>query len=558
MTKKKSLSFETFHKFQQLKEYSGELHKSLKSIDLPEYFGSENFISKRGTTIPDLENKIDAFGNCCKNMTYGVNPENWEDYQVLEKMSCQLPFCAVCASSKRNSLLMQYHPMFKTFDKIKDLHFYMVTLSLGNNKDLSNGYNELRESFEAFNKMGQSRGNDSFSGGEMSKNIGYVMSIEYTYNPEMDNYNVHAHIIMVCNSRLDYRVYDKNSRYNQELKKFIKGDRPVLSDVSEIFLFNKFGFQLPTLKRFKKDREKYLELYKFLYKNRADKEYNFLYSYYSEMLPKSEMMKYAIKFVDVDGKKMAVSKISEEWYRATKGKGITIDVREIKNSGSVRTERGYKKIESLSDHLVEVLKYETKLNEMPDNLVLKAYIELEGTRRISRGGIFTNYSRYSELWGKILQDNDLEDYYTYQLNKYSYGVDKEKIEIIPFVYGDSRVMVPHCDIDSFQYEYDIRTDKEFISDKMVEINNYQTLWKSHFDAYNDGRISARDFISYKSKARDCLKDKISELSNKYRNAKFSIEGEEDRNKKRSEEAKKEEERLKEYNRWHKSKQTKLL
>lgn len=205
----------------KLKNYTLQLVQSLKKVDLDSIY-TENFISDAGNTRDDFKKMVDRLESCSKTTIYGV--DNVVDVftgnitqrsKTIEGHSCHIySLCPVCASNKRAEVMRSIRPhltALKTLSEKKEVFLYTGCITIQNSVDPVADYEKLRQSWTDFNKMGQLRNTGNHSNGESQKFIGSVLSLEIEANNSKE-YHVHGHVLLVCNDKLDYAVYDQEQK----------------------------------------------------------------------------------------------------------------------------------------------------------------------------------------------------------------------------------------------------------------------------------------------------------------------------------------------------------
>lgn len=97
---------------------------------------------------------------------------------------------------------------------------------------------------------------------------------------------------------------------------------------------------------------------------------------------------------------MPVSKLTKEWFEATNG-SINFFIRPLK------AEYRNDKCISEKDKIYECIKYVTKISDLTVYETFQLWDELEGKKRVTKGGVFTKRNR--EYWIELLSQNNLLD-----------------------------------------------------------------------------------------------------------------------------------------------------
>lgn len=124
---------------------------------------------------------------------------------------------------------------------------------------------------------------------------------------------------------------------------------------------------------------------------------------------KNELLSAVKDAMLINGIMVPVSKISREWYESTQGSGINIHVKPIKNNDE-------KKVESA---IREILKYNSKINEMNTNQIYEILRDKKGLRLFDTWGKLRTeciaiedeiFQEDSETTKVILSEPDIEVY----------------------------------------------------------------------------------------------------------------------------------------------------
>jgi len=148
--------------------------------------------------------------------------------------------------------------------------------------------------------------------------------------------------------------------------------------------------------------------------------------------PTKDELRPAVKnFVTVNDKIRPVSKLSYEWYKATGGRGINIDCRPLET-----------KTKNVSDAVNEVIKYASKINELPEYKLLEILVNKDKKRFFTTWGTMRKKTEESE--GETVKDTEellTVDYmdsivYNYSSGKYTRdGLTERDNEIVLELYA---------------------------------------------------------------------------------------------------------------------------
>lgn len=332
----------------------------------------DDFISKTtGITKRDIADEILSVNNCSRHVVYvsanQVDKDNGDIKEiagaVLEADACNNQIlCAQCAAHKRNETIQSISSKIKTMEKISGLHYYLLTLTIPTCSidDVRKNYDMLRDSWTDFTKMGQRRGGLRRSGGEMAKCIGYVLGIEVV-KAVNDLYHIHGHCFVVTTSPLDFSTYDKDKK---------------------AILRAKYGNNIPN----------------------------------DELKP---IAKDLVQFRSADGTITGVplSPLSRQWYESTGGRAVDIHCTPIERKQFDFLSGEYKNTPLITS-CYEVVKYATKSWEVDPVDLVRLWISLAGTRRITKGGVFAGGSFYRDLWGVLVDKGLCRDFWEKIVSEY--------------------------------------------------------------------------------------------------------------------------------------------
>jgi hypothetical protein len=442
---------ESKEKKEKFKKYSHKISEELKKVDIIGHYGYD-YISENGTTINDFSDLIKKLSSCGNNSKYQIESKIDGDglinekYKLVETSSCHCySICPACASTKRSKIISSIKPYVNTAS-IMNLNLYMVTITIDGSSDISGDYTRLRDSWTNFVKMGQMRENKT-SHGEASKFLGTVLSIEII--PEQKDttkYHVHGHVLVLAKEKLQFTIYDQKEK----------------AKLSKI---------------------------------------------YGNKIPKHLLDTIALKTIDSDGlnkknQKMAVSKISHEWYKSSGA--INIHVAPIKE----RVIKG--KVKSVESQLYEVIKYETKPWELDGIKLFDVFAATRGKKKITKSGIFTNNKRYSKIWIDLLESHGLKSYFETLLKGTIEPEVTEDTEDILQVIHSSLEFDYNSENERYQTTYSKKTFdhlqtteyKDYLKDKAKIICIYKANLKNHIIDLIENRNKSKvdpEFIFDKTK-----------------------------------------------------------
>lgn len=441
----------------ELKRRNDSILQKLQDLDLEKHF-SPDYISQNGNTIHDFKNLIDKISHCSEQSVYkSIDSLDFETgeietkFDLVQSHSCHCySGCLICASNRRAEIINSVRPYLKCIDKMNGVYPYMITITIPTGEDIAEKKKELRKSWTRFMKLGQRRKSGKRDTGEASKIIGGIMAIEIKKSLIEGNYHVHGHSLIVTDKPLDYRVYD-----TEEKKKLIE----------------RYGYgNIP-----------HEELDKITLKT----------------IPITRITENGIEIEE----NIAVSKISEEWHRAS-GTAINFDVKPMRD----RYRNGHH--ETIEEQIYEVIKYESKSWELSGIEFLKVWDANQGTKTITKSGIFTKVKYYREKWRSLLSEYDLESLFN------EFYIDKndpiEDIDDPVCIDGVPKKTVSYIELffNPDKGEYGEETSKTDYS--YLESDDWKTFLRNRAHAVNDYRKEfsiLKQFIG-KMKNIDWIKKKL--------------------------------------------------
>lgn len=310
-----------------------------------------DYVSSTGLTVEDIAEKINKIKDCATLIELVDNfvqvGDTWEQvFTVSAANYCKQPtICPVCASR------MQARRKARLSDPIKEQaqlcdesytvngeekkrrYAYMITYTVTDGDSLSERMEKLKESKKNFRKMGQRRKNGKRSGGESSKIVGGVSTVEIKRGKYSGQWHVHQHDLVFTDDPLNYRVYQAAAKKKLDQK-------------------------------------------------------------YGRHIPKDELNKIALNKAKFRDKLVAVSKMSFEWLKATDGDSIDISVdpiRHVPKSAKSKKKRMFEKMtfpESVLYQAKEVMKYPFKPNELSVADSLEILSDTFNKRMVATYGVF--------------------------------------------------------------------------------------------------------------------------------------------------------------------------
>jgi hypothetical protein len=291
----------SIEKFKRLKSWQQHIVRQIEQS--PEYLNLKgDFLTSKGLTAMDIIGKIDKIKACGGIIEIGrkyenVNGIDEEKLEVINTNYCrQHLICPVCADRVQGTRRGRLLGAIKGAVE-KYNYSYHVVFTIKNEIHLGRAIRKMKCAFRRFQRFGQRR-NDNFSYGEYSKVRAGCVSFEAVRGQGSGAWHYHGHSLLFTDRPLDYRVYDP--------EKYGRIVRDACGKAS-----------------------------------------------------KDQLMAAALNTVDVGGSPVPVSKLSGEWFAATNGESININVIPLfDGSESAPVKNPYKVIENA----VEVIKYMSKLN----------------------------------------------------------------------------------------------------------------------------------------------------------------------------------------------------
>lgn len=283
-------------------------------------------VSDSGLTRSDLKDKIRKIESCAGLVEFRTRyvPDSTgvleQQFKIHNATYCRhYTVCEICSRRVQLTRWKRFRPRVEELSG-KYRYIYHVTFTIEDKNNLGERIDFLNESFRSFVRQGQKRGRKK-GGGEWSKVGAAIVATENKRGENSDLWHVHKHALIFCHEPLDFRVYDsKKVRALERL--FGKGK-----------------------------------------------------------VPKDRLNMCALNLHNRNGKRIAVSKLSLEWLRATKGEALSVHARRLRGN--------------VNDIAQEVLKYPVKVS-LKSKLDIPYIIEQTYNRRF--------LATYGELRG--LQDDE--------------------------------------------------------------------------------------------------------------------------------------------------------
>jgi len=317
-------------------------------------------------TTSEFSDKIRKIKSCAHILEW-VRYENEETDKLRTANFCKAPIvCPICAareSAKRKAIFGQKIKKYSV-----DTYPYMITFTIEGQRDLKDGINILQSARRKFRRMGQRRKGGRRSGGEAGKIISGLSNVEIKTGSGSGLYHVHDHFLAFCDDRLDFNVYDPKrkkaiKKYQQKTGNYDKSD--FIIAVKKWYLTNE-GYFVP------------------------------------------------------------VSKVSEQWIKATGGRGMSIQISPLAPKRK-HLKKGLSVQESVLYQCNEVLKYPCKISDFRDDegqldlFRLKDLFEARKNRRL-----FNRYGDFIKMNMPDIPEKKIINRYLLQWQKGKYEFAGER------------------------------------------------------------------------------------------------------------------------------------
>lgn len=363
-------------KAEKLKAYSKKnVYKKIRPAFVAKNVPND-FITEEGYTkeqlmrdvykLIDCNNKISFINQDVKVFDKKENKHNVEDRsKQFDSNQCNVfTLCPTCAEKHASRLRKKYKEEIKALTE-QYPYTYMITFTIRDEPTFNLAYDSLTEAIRRYVLMGQLRGHDSGgeekrSQGEASKIKAMALGKEITIGKNSGLWHLHAHAIAFADSEIDFSVYDNEKKWQ------------LINDFKE-----KYG------RRPEKD-----------VLAPAIKEY-----------AKMELIN---KHGEIEFKKVAVSKASKEWIKATDG--ISSDIHFDIMEGTPN---------QIFEQCIEVMKYTSKIGCMEAGNILEVLANRKGKRF---------FATYGELYNvKSPAKEEVEEVENTDLNGFVWNSKEEKM-----------------------------------------------------------------------------------------------------------------------------------
>ncbi len=389
-------------KLTELKLFSQKnIFHSLINIknNLPDDFISEGSLY----TKQILKDKVTKIINCSsqKAISSDIDTNTGELItNVLYNNSCgQYVLCPICSRTRSEKIKLNYGEAINEQIKTHNSNYiYLITFTLDNRENFEHMYKDFSNAITSFMKMGQKRGKNK-GPGEASKINSAIMGIEAKEGDTSGKWHVHGHMLAFCNDMLDMRIYD------QEKKKK-------------------------------------------------------LFSFYPKRIPKDKLDKIAMHKVLFDGEMKNVSKLSLEWYKATKGSAINIELTPIND-------------DNIEKQIREVIKYPTKLNKMPTDKMLDILLHKDRKRFLRVYGSLRGSTRCKVI------DNDEKKLIPHKIETKKYVQETGQ-----FIFDDEKLI---------EIAKDLNSKKDQLKDFLVRCTKVRLL-KNELYKFFKQKVQEQGFL----------------------------------------------------------------
>jgi len=310
-----------------LKSRQQKIIETFNSVD-PLSVLPKNYVSETGLTYSDISDKIKKISECASIIelreSFIEDKKNHTFEQVMKIAAAnyckQHTICPVCADRLQSRRRARFNDPIRSQARMVTegaRYAYLVTYTVADGPNLGERLEHLKESKKAFRKMGQKRQEETRSKGEAGKIKAAVSTIEIKRGKNSKEWHTHCHDLVFTDKPFDFRIYDPVKV--QELRRS-----------------------------------------------------------YGKNIPEHIMRNAAFRLIKFKGKVVPVSKTSFEWYMATDGDSMNIQIdaiRHVPKNAHGKKKRMFEKMsfeDSVAYQAKEVLKYITKPSEsnLADSLII--------------------------------------------------------------------------------------------------------------------------------------------------------------------------------------------
>lgn len=356
-------------KLAELKNYSNRqlLHHL---INIRNNLQDDFLITEPLNTKKTLTDKINRTCNCytksLKSEEVDTDNGDMVNFTLYENSCNNYMICSMCSKERATRLWNKYGDEIEAMALKYPDYIYMLNFTIEDESRLNEMYLRFSKSIEDWRKMGQKRVNGR-SPGESSKVKAAIMGLETKIGKNSGKNHLHGHMLAFCDSPLDYTIYTDIEKKQA--------------------LIDKYGYG---------------------------------------NVPENELRKCAEKFVTYEGKEIPVSKLSLEWFKATRGKGVNIKAIPIKKNVPIKNQ------------CREIIKYPVKVSELTEDFVKDVLCYKEGKRFFRAYGEFihrdfTKVSPEEEKEETVKDERPLKLYdittliYDREKEEYTTGTDEDEI-----------------------------------------------------------------------------------------------------------------------------------
>lgn len=360
-------------------------------------------ISRDYYTKREFNDKLSKIRNCASLLE--IRKYENGDQRIHNGNFCGMPVvCTACADKVSRRKKAIWKPIIKAAVKYnpdtgspKFRYVYLITMTIKDGKRIEERIDKLVESKKNHRKMGQKRkrkdGSIYRGRGEWRKLGAGISSTEMVSGENSKEWHVHEHLLGFSNERIDYSIYWPLKYLNLKIKYGVKNDDEVKDKIPD--------WELAA----------------------AVREWYF---------PQGDL-KNAVP----------VSKASYEWIKATKGQGISFDVRPIgyakwKKNKFIKERYFSDYSEWIAEQAAEVLKYNSKLAEGMQKSAVNTdqYSELilrRGCRRL-----FNSYGAFRNRTDSLYFSPEEEAYMQFLENRDAMTYEIDKADVSESGYNTSR------------------------------------------------------------------------------------------------------------------------
>lgn len=354
-------------KAEKLKAYSKKkiykkIRPSFVAKNIPNDFITEDGYTKEQLMrdvykLVDCNNKISYIDQDVKVFDKKENKHKVESKgKQFDSNQCNIfTLCPICSEKHATRLRKKYKEEIKALTE-QYPYTYMITFTVRDEPTFNLAYDSLTEGVRKYVLMGQLRGHDSegkeiHSQGEASKIKAMALGKEIIMGKRSGMWHLHAHAIAFADSEIDFSVYDNEKKwqlindYKDKHGKRPKKDVlvPAINEYAEMELINEYG--------------------------------------------------------EIEVKKVAVSKASKEWIKATGGLSSDIHFNIMEGTPN-----------QIFEQCIEVMKYTSKIEDMEPGNILEVLANRKGKRFFATYGELYNVKNPDKEESEEIENTDLNGF----------------------------------------------------------------------------------------------------------------------------------------------------